>query len=181
MTRYVALLRAVNVGGRSKISMTSLRELVESLGFANVATVVQTGNVVFTARGRSPARVATAIEERLASHLGVRSKVLIRNHDEMRAVVDTNPFGEVPGEGSRFFVAFLSGRPLQERLATLDAATFAPDEFRAAERELYLWCPNGIGRSKLTVDLLERKLGVTATIRNWNTVTKIFDLVSAAE
>ena len=173
MARYVALLRAVNLGEHKKLAMPALRDLLGGLGYADVATYLQSGNAVFTAPEPDASRVAADIEERLAAELGLATEVILRTAEELRAVVDRNPM-EV-GDPARYTVWFLLEPPAPTWLDGLDVAAFAPEEMRAGRREIYLNLPNGIGRAKLPV-ALGRRLKVPATMRNWRTVTSLLAL-----
>jgi uncharacterized protein (DUF1697 family) len=173
VTRYVALLRAVNLGSHKKISMPALRELLSGMGYTDVETYLQSGNAVFTADEPRPERVATDVEERLAADLGLSTEVILRTAGELRDVIDRNPM-EV-GDPAKFTAWFLLEPPSPGWLDGLDVSSFAPEERRAAEREIYLNLPNGIGRAKLPV-ALGRRLTVPATMRNWRTVTNLMSL-----
>jgi uncharacterized protein (DUF1697 family) len=176
--RYVALLRGINVGGHAKVSMTELRELVSSLGHSEVSTYIQSGNVLFTSSRDDPATIAQEIEDRIAIDQGLAVKVLIRTPDELAAVVEDNPFLREMKSPTGLYVSFLSESLDEARLAEIDAERFAPDEFRLGDRVIYLWYPNGAGRTKLTIDVWERRFGLSATTRNWNTVTKLLSLLN---
>jgi uncharacterized protein (DUF1697 family) len=174
---YVALLRGINLGARNKISMVELRELFAGLGAEDVTTYVQSGNVVL--KTAIPAReLAGAIETEIRRDLGLDVAVLLRTPAELAALVERNPFGESPPEAKELHVTFLADRPQAARVAQLDPQRSHPDEFRVVGREVYLRCPNGYGRSKLTNAYFEKQLAVVATTRNWNTVTKLADLAS---
>ncbi len=173
--RQVALLRGINVGGRAKVAMADLRRLVGGLGYDGVRTYLQSGNVVLTT-AKSPDTVAAEIERAVAAELGLQPRVLVRTRDELAAVIEGNPLPAATWDGSRIFVTFLSAAPPADRLAGIDPAGFAPDVFEARGREIYLHCPDGIHDSKLARALSEKRLGVVATARNWNTVTKLLDL-----
>ena len=182
MAGYVALVRGINVGGRKKVAMADLREALRALGYGDVETYLQSGNALFTTTGTGTGTDALAceIEDELKARLDMDVKVLVRTGDELAAVVGANPFPHATAEPSKLHVAFLSANPDADRVASIDAARFEPDELRVGERALYLWYPNGAGRSKLSNDLLERKLGVTATSRNWNTVLHLLDRLAGA-
>jgi uncharacterized protein (DUF1697 family) len=178
MTRYVALLRAVNLGSRNKVSMADLRALFAALGFEDVSTYVQSGNVVF--RGRGTAASATAaIEDRLRGQLALDVRVLVRTGAQLAKLVDANPFAAPDVDPASLHVTFLADKPAAARVRGLDPARSEPDEFRVAGRDVYLRCPNGYGRSKLTNAYFEKGLGVAATTRNWRTVTKLAELARA--
>jgi uncharacterized protein (DUF1697 family) len=175
-TTYVALLRGINVGGSKKVPMADLRALLSELGHGAVRTHLNSGNAVFTAAAGSEAGLAAAVEKALEQRFGFPVSCLVRDAPYLRAVVEANPFPEGSFDGSRLNVIFLS-EPLDATwFAAVDPAAYAPDEFRLGVRELYLHTPNGLGRSKLA-DTLARpsviKRGVTATTRNWNTVTAL--------
>lgn len=171
--RYVALLRAVNLGSQKKLAMPALRESLAGLGLAGVSTYLQSGNAVFTAPERPAAEIAADIEDRLAADLGLSTEVIIRTAEELAAVAAANPL-EV-GDPARFGVLFLYERPPPGWLDGFATAEFAPETVRVGDRELYFDLPNGFGRAKLP-QFIGRRLNVPATMRNWNTVTKLVEL-----
>jgi uncharacterized protein (DUF1697 family) len=173
VTRYVALLRAVNLGSHQKVAMPAVRELLTGIGYADVATYLQSGNAVFTATERPSEQVAAEIEDRLAGDLGLTTEVIVRTAGELRTVIDANPL-EVR-DPARFTVLFLYEPPAAGWLNGFQSDVFAPEEMRAGECELYLSLPNGIGRAKLP-PALGRRLRVPATMRNWRTVTSLLAL-----
>lgn len=169
--RYVALLRGVNLGGTNKVAMPELRDLVESIGLSDVSTYIQSGNVLFTAgKPPDPTDLESAIEDRF----GISVSVALRSASDLRKALRNNPFPDA--ETSTLHVGFLTDKPRQSVVAQLDAGRFAPDEFAVRGTEMYLHLPNGMGRSKLP-PYLGRKLGVPTTIRNWNTVSKLAELL----
>ena len=176
MTTYVALLRGVNVGGHAKIGMAALRKLIADLGHTEVRTYVQSGNVVFRSADERPTVLECAIEERIKQDLGVSTTVLLRSADEIARVAANNPFLEREDDAAKLHVAFLADEPDPDRAARFEPPPGQPEELALAGRELYLRYPNGSGRSKLNNAYIERRLGVAATNRNWNTVTKLRDL-----
>ena len=178
MATYVALLRAINLGSRNKVSMAALRELFAALGAEDVRTYVQSGNVVFDS-SRSATRLSKAIGDRIARDLGLQVEVLVRTAKQLKAVVDGNPFAGRGVDAATLHVTFLSEAPTAARVRGLDPDGFAPDEFRVVGKEVYLRCPNGYGRSKLTNAYFEKQLGVAATTRNWRTVGKLAELAGA--
>jgi uncharacterized protein (DUF1697 family) len=178
MTRYAALLRGINVGGRKKLAMNDLREALGALGYEDVETYLQSGNALFTSAATDSNALAGEIEQALRSRLDMDVKVLVRTAGELAEVVEGNPFPEGTAEPKKLHVAFLSAAP-DDHVHALDPAPYEPDELRLGDRAVYLWYPNGYGRTKLTNDVLERKLGVTATTRNWNTVVNLLDRASA--
>jgi uncharacterized protein (DUF1697 family) len=176
--RYAALLRGINVGGNRKVAMADLRELLAGLGYDDVTTYLQSGNAVFSTAGSSPAALSAAIEERLAGKFGAPVRVIIRTAAELAGVVGASPLPDGPENPSRFFVAFLSAAPDPQTVQEIEAQSFDPDRIWISGKEAYLWCPGGAADTTLTHSFIEKRLGVTATARNWNTVTKLVSLTS---
>ena len=175
--RYAALLRGINVGGHKKVPMADLRAVLADLGYADIRTHLQSGNAVLTSKlpaGRLEQEIAAAVADRI----GVSCAVIVRTAAELASVAARSPVGAEPEYPSRYFVAFLSARPDEDRAAALAAQSFGPDRLWLSGCEAYLWCPNGAADTKLTPPVLERQLGVRATARNWNTVTKLVELTS---
>ncbi|MFI0789348.1 DUF1697 domain-containing protein [Streptomyces lydicus] len=180
MSRQIALLRGINVGGHNSFPKARQLELAEKLGFQDVSVLLQTGNLVFADPGTPPEETARVLHDAIRAELGLTVPVIVRTRDELAAAVAANPFPQAVPEPKSLHVTFLSGVPADtSRLDALDEAAFAPDRFRLVGRELYLWCPGGIGRSKLADTVSRAPLGVTATARNWNTVTKLLALADA--
>ena len=177
-TRQVALLRGINVGGRNRVEMARLRALMEDLGHRDVRTHLQSGNVVYTSDA-TPERAAAGLEVALAERLGVRVRVLVRTRDELAAAVAGNPLIGEATDPARLIVLFLSAAPDPERLSGIDPDAYLPERFWVGEREIYMWCANGVRDAQLAEMLTERRLGVTVTARNWNTVTRLLDLAGA--
>ncbi|MCZ4119276.1 DUF1697 domain-containing protein [Streptomyces sp. H39-S7] len=177
MTSYVALLRGINVGGKNKVPMQTLRELLTGLDCTDVRTHLQSGNAVFGHPRADPAELATSLEARITEELGLTIRCLVRDGAGLRRVVDRNPFDMEGIDPSRFLVTFLSAPPDQERLSAIDPAAYAPEEFRLADpktpTEIYTHLPDGIHKARLALLFTDKKLGVTATARNWNTVLKL--------
>jgi uncharacterized protein (DUF1697 family) len=172
----VALLRGVNVGGRAKVPMGELRSVFAALGHTDVVTYIQSGNVVFRSAGGTEKELVSGIERQIADAFGLEVAVTLRAPGELAAIVAGNPFLTGGDDPKTLHVAFLDRAPAPKELAELDPDRSPPDEFRVLGREVYLRYPNGSGRSKLTIDYFERRLGVRATARNWNTVTKLLAL-----
>jgi uncharacterized protein (DUF1697 family) len=174
VTVIVALLRGVNVGGRGKLAMTDLREVAAAAGIGDARTYIQSGNLVGTTPSRSTDAVARSLAEAIAGLGGVAPDVAVRTRAELAKVIEHSPFlrrGEDPG---LLHVAFMVGRgKAKVELADLDR--YSPDEIVAVDRELHLFTPNGLGRSKLAADLLRPKLA-RGTMRNWRTVTKLLEM-----
>jgi uncharacterized protein (DUF1697 family) len=161
------------VGGKNKLPMGDLRALFTSVGYADVATYVQSGNVVFTA---SAAVDSQAIESAIATRLGIVTTVILRSANELRRVVAANPFPAA--DPSHLHVGFMARPPAGDAAKRLDAASFRPEQFALVGREIYYHLPNGMGRAKLP-PVLDRQLKVPTTVRNWNTVNKLIELAEA--
>lgn len=177
MATYIALLRGVNVG-QNLLKMERLRALAGELGFKNVSTYVQTGNMVFDADD-SPAKCSAALEQKLAGETRLPVAVFVRTAEELKAIMARNPFlKDRTIDRTKLHVTFLAGAATKAGLAKLNAMARGSDEFRLGWQEVYVHCPNGYGRSKLSNNGLERALGVRASTRNWNTVNKLFEIAS---
>src|SRR5215472_893569 len=173
MTEYIAMLRRVNVGGRT-LKMEQLRTWLGSLGLANVRTYVQSGNAVFAAKGEGGV-LARKIEAAMARELSQHVPVILKTSAELGAVIKANPFSKEGGiDPSKLHVTFLSSSPTKEGLSRLAAIDAGPDRWRAHGTEIYLHCPKGYGRTKLANGAIERALATTATTRNWNSVNKLY-------
>jgi uncharacterized protein (DUF1697 family) len=169
--RVVALLRGVNLGKR-QVKMADLRAAVEELGHADVATYLQSGNVVFTPNGPSTKDLSAA----LSAALGMKIAVVLRTGKELAKVVAANPYPV--DDPTKVVVTFLADRRPKKVLDDLDVAAFAPDEVTFTGKELYLKLPNGQARSKLMDALGKLDLGTTATTRNWRTVLALADMTA---
>src|SRR5579884_1321678 len=176
MATYVALLRAVNVGGRV-VKMAELRAVFEGMGFTRVQTYIQSGNVLFAAAddpGVSEAGLRERIERKIEAAFGFPVATLLRTPSEMEQLLAQCPFEAEAAVGDpRLYVAALSDAPAAEGMDRLRADYEGEDEWRLVGRELYLLYKQGAGQSKLTTAFIERRLGVTATARNWRTITTL--------
>jgi uncharacterized protein (DUF1697 family) len=174
MSMHVALLRAVNVGGRGLLAMSDLRELFEALGFAGAQSLLQSGNFVFQSGRQTGAALERLLETETEKRLGVATDYLIRTADEWKKVIASNPFSdEAERDPGHLLVVFLKQEPPAKDVKALQAAIKGPEVVRCEGKHLYAVYPLGIGHSKLTNTLIERKLGSRGTGRNWNTVRKL--------
>ncbi|MEV7339329.1 DUF1697 domain-containing protein [Streptomyces sp. NPDC093544] len=182
-TTYAALLRGINVGGSKKVPMAELRTLMEGLGHGGVRTYLQSGNAVFTAGQGDEESLAAELAQAIEKHFGFTVGVLVRDHAYLKAVREACPFPAAELEGKQLHATYFSGPVDAERFAGVGQEAFLPEEFRLGDRVLYLYAPDGLGRSKLAEALSKPRLlkGVTATTRNWNTVVKLEELTAAAE
>jgi uncharacterized protein (DUF1697 family) len=161
------MLRGVNVAG-NKLAMSDLVRVVESLGGREIETYLQSGNVVYDGPKKR-------LEQALLDEVGVRSPVIVRAAAQLASVVDGKPFA---ADGKAVSVTFLAAKPAKVAVAGVDPAVYGDDEFRVVGDEIYLYTPGGYGRSKLHNAFWERKLGTTATTRNWNTVLALAELTA---
>ena len=151
--------------------MADLRELMRSLGHPEAVTHLQSGNIVFAGAGQHVPEARAEIEAGIASRFGFEVQVLIRTRAELARIVAANPLPAAAAEPSRYMVTFLDPSPTPEQIARLDPAEFLPDELQFGEGAVYAWYHGGLQSSKLTDAIWTRRLGVTATTRNWRTVT----------
>lgn len=172
VTTYVALLRGINVGGSHTVPMRDLRDLVAGAGGEDVATYLQSGNVVFRATGKA-SQIVDDLESRLAQRFGFDIPVIVRTKAEMARVVATNPWPRDGIEPTKLVVVFYQTAPKAAAFSSIDAAAFEPERFVLTGRELYLHLPGGQGRSKLAAAINRQKLAPPGTARNWNSVTAL--------
>ncbi len=178
----VSLLRAVNVGGHAVIKMADLRSLYESLKFKNVQTYVQSGNVVFRTDEKDLAKLAGRVQGAIAMKFGVTPGVMLRTTAEMRNIVARNPFAKRKEiEPNKLHVSFLGASLKPAACELLRALPLAGEELIPSGRELFLYFPNGAGKSKLPWAKVERICGSAGTARNWNSVTKLLEMAEALE
>jgi uncharacterized protein (DUF1697 family) len=168
MRRYVLLLRAVNVGGRS-VPMAQLRAVLTAAGFAEVSTYIQSGNVIVASPSDNPVDVGTGVVAAIEASLGITVAVVVLTADELAEVCRNDPFDDREDPGARH-VTFLGRVPDPARVEAIDPRAGAPDEFVYSGRWIYIWCLSGYGTTGLSNRFFERSLGVPATTRNWRTV-----------
>ncbi len=173
MTTYVALLRGINLGGRNRLPMATLRELITGMDGTDVRTLLQSGNAVFGHAETEPGRLAGQLEKAISDECGLKVPCVVREIGDLRRVMANNPFAGTDFDPAKLVVTFLSGPVSAEDVAGVDPAKFAPDEFRLGEREVYIHCPTGLARAKLPTALGNTLTSLVATARNWNTVTKL--------
>ena len=166
--RVVALLRGINIGASKRIAMADLRAIVESLGHTDAETYLQSGNVVFTPRGKGARDLGRAISAAIADATGLDVPVVTRTGAELARILEASPYAV--DDPTRVVVAFLGEEVVLGDLALVDLSSFLPDELTIDGRELYVSVPNGQARSKLMEALTKRSLPTTLTVRNWRTV-----------
>lgn len=174
---YLSLLRGINVGGNKRIKMEKLRQCFEALGFEQVQTFIQSGNVIFKTNKVSPTTLSKKIEIQLLEEFGLRVSVVTRTADELRRTVEDNPFLKERGiDPEKLHVMFLSDTPSPDAIEKLKQRPIAPDCFHLLRKEIYLYLPNGVSGSKLMKSPLDRALSVVTTMRNWNTVNALHQM-----
>ncbi|MFJ7291271.1 DUF1697 domain-containing protein [Streptomyces collinus] len=180
-TTYAALLRGINVGGSRKVPMADLRTLLADLGHDDVRTYLQSGQAVFSSHHGSEQSLAGEIAQAIEKRFGFGVDVIVRDHAYLRAIADACPFPAAELEPKQLHVTYFSAPVTPERFAEIDQDAYLPEEFRLGDRALYLYAPNGLGRSKLAEHLSKPRInkGVIATTRNWNTVVKLVEMTGA--
>jgi uncharacterized protein (DUF1697 family) len=180
MSAHIALLRAVNVGGRKPVIMAELRNLLTEIGFSDVHSILQTGNLVFRGSARrTEDDLEGFLEKEAAKRLDLHTDFFVRPQEEWKRIIADNPFqDEAKRDAARLVVMFLKRAPIKKEVEALRAAIRGPEMVRTEGRQAYIVYPAGIGRSHLTNTLLERKFGTRGTARNWNTVLKLDSFVS---
>lgn len=179
MLTYVAMLRGINVSGQKPILMEHLRASFETLGFHEIKTYIQSGNIIFQSAKGTPTRLSKQITELILRDFGFSVPVLIKTSKEMKKIVENNPFlNDKSVDLSRLYVTFLSELPKKTVLKNLAALASKRDQFHIIDQEIYLYCPDGYGNTKLSNNAFEKILSVGATTRNWNTVNKLCDMAS---
>lgn len=174
---YVALLRGINVGPHKRMKMEKLRASCEALGFKNVKTYIQSGNIVCQAGKLSSDAAAKRIEAQIEKDFGFSADVIARTDDEMKQIVSGNPLLKEPGvDASKLHVVFLPDLPPAESIKKLEAIVKTPDKVRHRGREIYFYFPNGVSGSSIWKHNLDRVLGMSGTMRNWRTVNTLLEM-----
>jgi uncharacterized protein (DUF1697 family) len=174
VSTYLALYRAVNVAGHGSVSMAALRDLAAGLGFENPRTILQSGNLVFEASALSAAEIEPKLEAETAARLGVETPVVVRSGTDWHRIVAANPFPREAKDDPGHLLVMALKRPARaEDVRALQAAIVGREQVRGDGAQLYLWYPDGVGRSTLTAAVIEKAVGTRGTARNWNTVGKL--------
>ena len=174
---YLVLLRGINVGGKNKLAMNDLREIMTDIGCENVSTYIQSGNAVFKAEPNSGEEIAAAIETSILERFGLKIPVISRTLDELQRVITENPFLSKASDESMLHVMFLKNEPTPERVNALDPGRSPGDSYLVEGREIFLLLPNGVANSKLTNAYFDSKLAVISTSRNWRTVKTLREMM----
>ncbi|WP_423922959.1 DUF1697 domain-containing protein [Candidatus Poriferisodalis sp.] len=170
---FLVMPRGINVGTRNRVPMAELRSRLTDEGYSGVATVLQSGNVIVSAESTRPDEVTAVVKRLLSEAFDVNVPCVVRTADQVRAVLDRNPLRAVVTDPSRYLVNFLSGKPDPEAAAALLEQDHGPEALAIEGTEAYVWTPDGVKAMTLSYAHLEKRLGVVATARNWNTLGKI--------
>jgi uncharacterized protein (DUF1697 family) len=176
MQTYISMLRGINVSGQKKVRMADLKSLYGSLGLGNVQTYVQSGNVVFDSEEQDAKKLRKTIEARIKATFGFPVPVLLRAADDFQRVIENHPFANE--DPIRVLVTFLYELPEKSKWNELSLYQDKVDQFALGEQEIFLFCPGGYGRTKLSNTFFEKKLGVIATTRNWKSVNALYEMAS---
>jgi len=178
MSNYIAILRGINVGGHRKIPMESLRKEVGNLGYKNVKTYIQSGNIIFTAADHcSNLEIAERIENAILTTFGFEVPVIVRSSDELQQAATENPFLNIENKAIEgLHLTFLKEAPTAEALKTIKTYSYPPDQFEIRQKNVFLQIPGPYHKTKLSNAFFEKKLGVSATTRNWKTVLKLAEM-----
>ncbi|MEH6579797.1 MAG: DUF1697 domain-containing protein [Amphritea sp.] len=185
MNKYISILRGINVGGQKKIRMQDLQLLYEELGLQDVMTYIQSGNVVFCSamsdKSEIKAKLEAAIETAIEAKYGFQVPVMIRTAEEFSRALNSMPFEgiDLNTDGTKVLLTFLSDEPSEESIAALQSFVKVPEQLQIDGKTVYLYCPNGYGKSKLSNTFIENKLKVIATTRNLKTVTRLCELANS--
>lgn len=171
------MLRGINLGPRRRVPMADLRALLAGAGYEDVRTYVQSGNIVLGSPAK-PVVVERELNELISAHFGFDVPVIVRSRAQLAAVVKANPLGDVADNPKRYQVSFLTQAPPAELVARMAQQAAESERVVALGREIYAWHPEGVARSKLWNALAGARLGVTATARNWTTVTALLEMAS---
>ena len=177
---FVALLRAINLAGHNPVAMSALREMVSGLGFSDVQTLLQSGNVIFRAETQNAKKLESLLEKEAKTKLGLATDFFVRSAKDWKALIERNPFPEEAKRNpARLVAMFLKDPPSAHSIAELKASIQGREIVSVEGKEAYLVYPDGIGHSRLTNAIIETRLGTRGTGRNWNTVTKVAVLAQA--
>ncbi|EKQ84793.1 DUF1697 domain-containing protein [Leptospira kirschneri] len=176
MKTYIALLRGINVSGQKKILMKDLSSIFESLGFMNVKTYIQSGNVLFQDKSKNVKELIALIEKKIREVFGFEVIVFIRSKEELKAIIQSNPFSKK--DSNRIYVSFLNESKKNLDLTEIETVKIKGEELVIQNKEIYFFSPKGYGVSKLSNNFLEKKLNVSATTRNWKTVITLSELTN---
>ncbi len=171
------MLRGINMTGHNTIKMTGLTDMFRHLGYTDPETYIQSGNIVFTCHKENIDNASSEIRKAILSEFNLNIAVISRTSDEMKEIISVNPFPVEPGfDPSKMAVVFLELKPSEAQVREVAGIDYPPDKFHINNREIYVYCPNGFGKTKLYTNFFESKMKVTGTARNWRTVNKLLEM-----
>lgn len=171
------MLRGINMTGHNSIKMARLADMFRQLGYGDAETYIQSGNIVFTCHDGVIDDVSSGIRKAILSEFNLNIAVITRTLGEMKKIIPVNPFlGEPNFDPSKMAVLFLELKPLEEQILKVADIDYPPDKFQINGSEIYIYCPNGFGKTKLYTNFFEAKMKVTGTARNWRTVNKLIEM-----
>lgn len=171
------MLRGINMTGHNTIKMTGLTDLFRHLGYTDAETYIQSGNIVFTCNNGNIDDISSGIRKAILSEFDINIAVITRTSYEMKKIIYANPFLEEPDfDPSKMAVLFLELKPSDEQILKVAGIDYPPDKFHINGNEIYIYCPNGFGKTKIYTNFFEAKMKVTGTARNWRTVNKLFEM-----
>jgi uncharacterized protein (DUF1697 family) len=177
MTTYVAILRGINVGGKRMIKMDALKQLFASMGFSNIETYIQSGNVFFQCKKTSEEKLAAAIAKEIENAFAFDVPTIVKNIEALKQIITNNPFAKDKKKlAEHLHVTFLADTPIKENIDGITKINFGDDTFAVIDKAVYLYCPNSYSSSKLTNGFFENKLKVIATTRNWKTCNELVNI-----
>ncbi len=174
MQTYIALLRGINLGSHNKIKMSDLSLLFESLDFESIKTYIQSGNVIFQSENLNHQELEKNISEKIFETFSFKVPVIIKTVEQLKNIVKNNPF--INQDVTKLHLTFLSDKPDIEQLDKIKSINYGSDEFIVLDQVIYLFCPNGYGKTKLTNNFFESKLKLVATTRNWKTINTLISI-----
>ena len=178
MNTFISMLRGINVSGHNIISMSDLKKLYQSLDFKNVVTYVQSGNVIFDTTKKDASKLSSLIETQIKKSFNLSVSVLIRDKNDLQRIISGNPFIKRKKDPIKLYITFLQSSPAPFDFNKLPLPSTESDEFILIDKEIFIFCPNGYGRTKLNNNFFEKKLNLISTTRNWNTVNALYKLAS---
>ncbi len=177
MTIFISILRGINVGGHNTVKMDALRKLLTDLGFINVQTYIQSGNIIYQSKRLTTGKINEIIENSIKQKFGFDVPVITLTLEELIKISESNPFTKDKTKDASFFhVTFLSDKSKSEDVNKIKENDFKPDEFKEMDKAIYLYCPNGYGKTKLSNSFFEKKLNVSATTRNWKITNELISI-----
>ena len=177
MTTYISILRGINVSGRNMIKMDLLRSMYEHLGFMNVKTYIQSGNVIFQAHNKLPTELGQIISIQIQRNFGFEVPVIVLTVERLKAILERNPLKSgLTKDISYLYITYLASQPKEVCLGAFEKKKLQSEEIEVTEDAVYLFCPNGYGRTKLNNSFIETQLKISATTRNWKTSNELLNI-----